>query len=258
MMSFLFVSQGALASVNLQTGAWHWKLSFQGMEVTYNSRSLHHGWWGQGWCSDLEAKLENNRLYLCSTPVKKVIQLKNLTSVFHDGKTYIFDSKGKLTKVLSMSGKTSVIWDNGSPSKIKINNDLFQIKIKSNHIVEMKGELEGFNFKYDKGLLLQSPSQKFSYDNFDNLIKIVGNKIIELSYTEDDRIFKVKNSNKCKTIYGFDEFKHKDSLLLLSKVHRECLNKNAQKRSITKVVSSEFKLTSENTVELIQTKETYL
>lgn len=256
MMSFLIVGQGAWASVNLQTGAWHWKLNFHGMEVTYNSRSLHHGWWGQGWCSDIEAKIENDKLILCSIPVKDVSPLEKFTAIFHEGKTYIFNSQRKVTKVLSKNINISISWSHDLPTEIKMNDEQFNIRTESGHIIGLHGDSRSFNFNYDKGLLKQSLDQKFSYDHFDNLVLIDGVKKVELSYTSDDRILKVKDSNKCETIYGFDEFKNKNSILLLSKIHREC--RNSVPFSITKVVSSEFHITSNKTVELVQTKESYL
>jgi hypothetical protein len=130
MMSFLFAHGMAHASVNLQTGSWFWKINLHELEMTYNSRSLHQGWWGQGWCSDMDAKLRQvskSRVEFLHCSQKESALIKK-TDDGYDVNTpqgnFRFNERFQLQEVSSPAVSLHLYWEGSALFQLEINGRL--------------------------------------------------------------------------------------------------------------------------------------
>lgn len=172
---------------------------------SFNSRARNHGWWGIGWCSSLDRKLElfheNAQLKLCGDINKisferaggniwrtksdesgswtLVEKLDRWTARKNDGEAYEFDSAGRLAAVISPQlVRTELIWkgevltaaklQNGQLIKFSFNSDQRLTEINWN-------ENARTSYSYENGLLkkVQYPQigvqTIFEYDAAKNL-----------------------------------------------------------------------------------------
>lgn len=276
MMSFLFVSSISHASVSLQTGAWVWNMNIQGIELNYNSRSLHQGWWGQGWCSDLDARLikEDNgniKFEHCAqtTSAPKIRSYENTLEVTYDDKIFVFNHRGLLSSVEAPTAKIKMEYSGDKIAKIKVNGTDLKVKTKDHpaKIAEIQAPFGSMTFHYSRDLLTEintgsENGMSFKYDGFDNMTLIektakgLKRHLASISYSADDRVSEVRTPSMCKSLYSYEEQKSGNEVVLLSKVQRQCpgFEESAQ----TKVLSSQFKLSKGNHLELVAVKEAYL
>lgn|GEM_PF-1801391 len=246
MMSFLFVHGAAHASVNLQTGSWNWSLPLDGISVDYNSRSLHHGRWGQGWCSDLDVQLKKITqsswsLMKCGQKVDGVFK-ENREGVEARTKDEVFYFNAKdllLKKWISKGLPHRVLWSEGKISEIQSDALIFRLSTdQDGRVLEWKSPFEAWKFSYREGALSQALRersltkgvfrQSFLYDALSNLLEISWTdttaraKKIMISYDGEDRVSQVRAPDSCDFYYSFDETKESRELFLLSTVKRKC------------------------------------
>jgi hypothetical protein len=273
MMTFLLLSSSSFATVNLQTGAWHWNSQVQGLNLTYNSRTLHQGWWGQGWCSDLDARIiqsekDNSvKLLLCGNEVNEIdvskIPLGHV--IKHKAKSFMFNNSNQLVEVISPEMRIKIEWQGVNPGLLQLNNQppyLVKVNQLRRTIESLVSKEKSVNFVYERNLLIQTPNESYSYDRFDNLISIQSlseNSIMDrvrINYTADDRVEKVGTSQGCISEYSFNERIENSQLILDSRISRKCSGKENEIKS--RIVSSKFEINEGFLLTLTQTKENTL
>lgn len=243
MMLLSAMSLPALASVNLQTGSWIWTVALEGMDIHFNSRSLHQGWWGQGWCSELDQTLTRTsekvfsftRCGVKENPLK-MIQKDGMTTVFFANSRSVFDENLRLKSSHGagrnlivekrMSSRVSLSL-NGKPLILILNEDSPVQKV-----IQAQSILLTVGFTYSKNLLTQVRSElrteEYIYDKLDNMIQIhlkQGDvrKNAHISYSADDRVTEVRSSDQaCFTRYGYSEFVESAAIYFYSKINRHC------------------------------------
>ncbi len=276
MMICLLLSQRSLASVDLQTGAWNWNFHIQGLEVSYSSRSLHHGWWGQGWCSPLDVTLQkkNGTLQIerCSVSENTLIESKpdgHFASKI-EGWSYEFNEDLKIIRAEKDQNKIWIQWHKNEPVWIQINSENFLVSLNSqNQILALKS-LNSQNldseFQYSKGRLVSISTPKdsapsfrtvFKYDSLDNLVQIQTPDLkVSIAYNQKDQVQEVLANSNCKTQYRFHSIEQKSTLVQVSSFQQTCKKNPSVK--IKRSLFTKYQIRSGGHLDLISVKETTL
>ncbi|MGZ3797754.1 MAG: DUF6531 domain-containing protein [Pseudobdellovibrionaceae bacterium] len=201
---------------------------------TYNSRSLHPGLFGFGWCTDFEKSLELNRsdqiiLYDCrlnaplkfkrkkenlyESPSKETIEFKEDHYLRTTTKKTLqkFDKLGKLTRLIDPNeNRLDFIYEKGGPlRKIIYNKDVeLNIKFDTLHrhiqaITSDEGSEAHYSYENQNLVDVRNSWKNFfvyHYDGFHNLIRILYPGKVEEILTYDSekdwilRIDRLKDS----------------------------------------------------------------
>lgn len=278
MMIFLSaLSLQTFASVNLQTGSWMWTVALDGMEIHFNSRSLHQGWWGQGWCSELDQTLTQKsekvfsftRCGVKENPMN-VIQQGGVTTVFFSNSTSVFDENFQL-KSVTRAGRNLIVEKRmSSQISLSLNGRPLILVLNESgtapRVVQAQSIFLTMNFKYSKNLLTRVQSElkteDFIYDKMDNMIQIdlkqgEVQKSAHISYSADDRVTEVRSSGQsCFTRYGYSEFTEETAIYFYSKINRHCDGKLSDPES--KTILSRFERVNSDELKLADTREVTL
>lgn len=236
----------------------------QEIKRTYNSRSLYTGYFGFGWCSNLEKSLnikspkeisfkecdqespfvltdENNFLKTRTfenpiTKEKLIFKNGTYSQYLQTGEIRIFNRRGQLISTISPDGnKIGYLYDQKTLTTLKTNlnfllnfsyNDTQQItKIQSNTGASTL-------YLYEKENLVQSvnslkQSHLYDYDELNNMVRLTfpGKTEENIVYNNDhDRVLKIQLRNECTEYYDFYH-KNNDPLYQVSTLTRKCDNK---------------------------------
>ncbi len=207
---------------------------------TYNSRSLHPGLFGFGWCSDFEKRLDLNRsdqisLNDCrlTAPIRFKKKKENLyeslekESIEFKDNTYLrttpqksiqkYNKLGKLISLISSTGdRLDLIYDySGLLVKITVNkNSEMKIKFDSTrqHILAIElGKNRQANYHYKEQNLVRvanswKNSFSYNYDDLHNLTRIYYPDKTQEVFTynkEKDWIVRIDSRNKCNESFKF-------------------------------------------------------
>lgn len=207
----------------------------------------------------------------CSQDVDsiKIKPLKDQVEIAYDGKIFLFNTQNQLLAVKTPKVNMEIKHSAGRIVGLKVNG--IDLKVKTidtgKRIAEIQAPLGSMQFHYQRGLLTKiqansENSMRFEYDAFDNMTFIekkshaVNRALASISYSSKDRVSEVRSPNTCRSSYSYDEQKNGANVVLFSKVQRHCLGFSDP--SFTKVLSSQFKLSKGNHLELVAVKETYL
>lgn len=253
------------AEVNMKDASY--QVTFQDfpeIQRSYNSRSIYTGYFGFGWCSNLEKSLnmpspKDIRLIECGVESPFVLMDENnslktrifenpLTSerlLFRSGKYYlsfsngeirIFNRKGQNTEIRLPTGHFLALEYKGDKlSKIKnTQGRVFNIFINdSDQIYRIADSSKNESiYLYEKTNLIQSlnsnkESHLYDYDHLNNLVKLTypdKTEEVIVYNNENDRVVKVELRNKCLEYYDFYTA-NKDPLHQVSTLTRKCGNK---------------------------------
>lgn len=253
------------AEINMKDASYRQTFTDIGdIKRTYNSRSLHTGFFGFGWCSNLERSLditsvreiifrdcdqeipfvltdENNSLKIRTyensiTREKLIFKSGVYTQYLDSGEIRVFNRLGQMiSQIFSNGNKLGFVYENGSLKSLKTNsnllltfsfNDTRQItRIQSNSGLSSL-------YLYEKDCLVQSVSSTkqsflYDYDDLNNMVKLVFPDKTEESivYNKDhDRAIKLILRNECIEYYDY-YFKNNDPLYQVSTLTRKCDNK---------------------------------
>lgn len=237
---------------------------FPEIKRTYNSRSIYTGYFGFGWCSNLEKSLiikspQEITLKDCDLESPYVLMDENTllkTRVFENPMTkerilfrsgiYSLSSKnGDLLQFNRNGQMTTLIEPNGKKiSYLYTQNILNGLKTNSNHTLKFLindthqiFKIEGPKnisaiYLYEKENLIQSVdslrlSYLYEYDKLNNLIRLTHPDKTEdlISYNNDfDRVVKIQLKNQCIEYYDFATVE-KEPLHQVSNLIRKCGNK---------------------------------
>ncbi len=243
-----------------------YQVSFEDLpkiQRSYSSRSLHIGYFGFGWCSNLEKSLvikgpreinllecnvespyvlmdENNllRTRTFENPITKerlIFRSGNYYLTLSNGEIRTFNKRGQNIEVRFSSGLRYEFEYRGDRlNKIKSNNGLTLLILMndSGQIFRMGGPSnQEIIYLYEKSNLVQAvsldrESHLFEYDRFNNLINLTyPDKSQEnvVYNNEQDRVLKVELPSTCIEYYDFYTA-NKDPLHQVSTLTRKCAN----------------------------------
>ena len=247
------------AEVNVKDASFFKTWTEEIFHRTYKSRSVHKGWLGTGWCTELEKSLEILRDEIILTDcvldyeikfVKKdsiyitTIGEQDIISV--EGQNYVrrvhqtvqkFNQDGKL---ISMVGKnqrpiTITYSENGTFREAHIGE--YKITLIADSKKGKAARLQGprmADFLYlisEQGLMEvrsgDTTMYKYKYGEFDNLTKITSyNKPEYLKYDQQDRITEYISADGCRNQYFYYA---RSSLHSQSVRQRQCQNRKPEK-----------------------------
>lgn len=262
---FILLSPLAKAEINMKDASYRQTFhDIQEVKRTYSSRSLHSGYFGFGWCSNLEKSLdiksireitfkdcdqevpfvltdENNLLKtrVFENPITRerlIFKSGTYTQYLNTGEIRVFDRMGQMTSVIQPDGrKTGLLYKNKLLISLKTNsnllltfyfNDTRQVtKIQSNSGL-------GTLYLYEKDVLVQSvnstkQSHLYDYDDLNNMVRLVFPDKTEenIVYNKDhDRAIKIQLRNQCIEYYDYYH-KNNDPLYQVSTLTRKCDDK---------------------------------
>lgn len=264
----LLLSTQSFALVNLQLGSWEWSATLANTTLSYNSRSLYQGWWGMGWCSELEIKVEIEKGVAkakdCrNNDLKVEISIGGFKSQLQD-KTYHFDTRGRLVKIenkLQEYKTVHILWDNKLPRQIYTQNRSWIPEFNRNKdlITKLYSKYDSYDFTYVDNQLKMAKSQDdwhFQYDTQGNMTFLQAqDQTLNLKYDMAmDRVVEVKAKEGCKTKYNYFENQAAKEFHLVTTVQRRCSESSLQ----TKQVQSQFEILAGRSAKLKTVKEAYL
>lgn len=209
------------------------------IERVYNSRSLHKGLWGFGWCTALEAKLYifNERMTLvdCQNEVNQVFTKKHkayyLTAskddfILPQKNIYLRFRKGSLIQKFDAMGRLIARFhvnkakdrfdlsygSSGDLVKIRLNGHIeLKVDSKNGRVERLRGPRTAhFLYTYDQGNLVQVTYQEkfltiYTYDAFHNLTVIQSSEKSEVITYDGlrDWVTAYQNSQGCKETYFY-------------------------------------------------------
>jgi hypothetical protein len=240
------------ADVNMKDASFLVKLtdfSIQGFsfERSYNSRSLHRGLFGFGWCTDFEKKLifEKDKILLSDCALDQSVEVKpqkkkKLWIVLRNKETQIYNLSGQLLSLQKPhQRKQSFHYSSeGTLEKIAISPRLQFRLIPSQGAFIAKVErlqgpspraweytYEGDNWVKTKGT---APESVATYNDYHNLTELRVNAVTtKISYSDSTDEVRSVTSGSCSDNYTFI----KSESLQLSKLERFCDSKLSLQRS---------------------------
>lgn len=249
----LFVTVQGRASVNMKNASFETKEKEYFLERTYNSRSMHKGLLGIGWCTNLEFQIEVNSVnmpsfYECD---KKILikRYENINNEYHitvsNGNKYVFDKKKRLIKALNSNNsiKFEIHYKSNKLNSIIDERQItWKVNWKDQFISSIESSLDCMRFEQNQSNLLaasikQNSIWMFTYDELDNLTSIKNNQGIykKIIYDLDtDQIRSIEDHHGCTEKFNFTEHSENNLHLQFSKVTQEC------KGSLVKDLTYEF------------------
>ncbi len=221
------------AAVNMKDASFIKTINdFKDFERTYNSRSLHDGIFGFGWCSAFEKKLEiavNGQVTLkdCTqntdTIYKNSVSSEGELLKFNDSKyiisnsnkKMIFNKNGELINLNTADGKKFNLTYDQSGFLRKISNKKSILRLNYEYsnrkVKEIISSGLTIQYQYQEQNLLQSIHNnneiyKYKYDKLHNLLEIQYPDLSKENLTYDvetDRVNTFKNRKDC-----IDSFKY--------------------------------------------------
>lgn len=214
--------------VNLLTGSFRWEytdLSLYGrqsLDITryYESTDASHNYgFGYGWSTDYTAHLEIDNLYVSAFLPKGVrinfdLDYDNTYKANEDytltradggyvlhvksGRTWIFDSEGKLVAISELDGSTTTLTYTGD-MMTDISNDTGSFKLEYNadgnisRVTDSVGRSISLTYEGDYLTAVENPdgdSLKFSYDNgyLASVKNYLGEVYVENTYDDSGRV----------------------------------------------------------------------
>lgn len=248
----ILISGLATAAVDPMSGSYiQQAIDYQGKDLdlnvkferVYNSRSNHRGWFGYGWCSNFETRIEttpdNIKFIYCgdgshttynktgnqyTSAESKETSFKKVGSNFvrtsKDGVEETFDQEGRLTRIKRGKDHISLKYKGSVPSElVDSGGRKVQVLSKDNQITEISFEtsLDGKTMKekiasytYD-GEHLKSVNNfwnntySYSYDKQNNLVKSVwpNGEEVKISYNSNDWVKSVVGHDLCVENYDY-------------------------------------------------------
>ncbi len=224
----------------------------------YSSRSHYLGWFGFGWCTDFEKKIEflsdqKIRLEDCKmsgpenfSPSQYKRTQDRITITSSDKTTTEYDAKGRLIKISSADLKASLTYL-GNNTQIKATlsrgisstDDIIQVTFdpSTNFIKEIKTNKNQIQYEYDGDNLSAVKENKivsfnYHYDDYQNIERIdYKDQTFEtIAYeTNQDRVRLFRDRQGCIEKFSFEKDLLKGPVLPrsgiqtgLSKVERLC------------------------------------
>lgn len=261
-VQILLLSITLQAEINMKDASY--KASFEDfpeVQRTYNSRSLYIGYFGFGWCSNLEKSLkinspkeiafkdcdkespfvlmdENNslktRTYLNpNTHEKLVFKDGAYTHYLKTGEIRIYDRKGQMLNSIFPNGtKLGLLYNQQHLLVLKSSSGkTFEFTFNDTQQITqiMSGKTKAL-YLYEKSNLIQTvvnnKSHIYDYDELSNMTRITYPNQTEerILYNNDqDRVVKVELANQCSEYYDFQS--SSDSLYQVSTLTRKCSDK---------------------------------
>lgn len=246
-------------------------ISFHDLEIQYDSRSLHQGLFGSGWCSLIESQLVLSSgqppiLQICSLslPEASIQQKSNPFKVQYEDKIFLFNKKGRLVKLKQKEREIFIQYDKDQIQSIKINQDLYSFFYDpaKNQVIKIaaKGSTARFNFKKDllsKFQIFNSVGKtkihSFQYDGLSNLtsLEINHEHLASIFYDNEDRVVRVQTPNQCESLYVYKMSEQSSLVSLTSYVTRRCPHSELTQRQVL----SQFRVLNSSELKLIQTTE---
>jgi hypothetical protein len=262
--STLLLSPKIRAEINMKDASYRNSFS-DSKEIlrTYNSRSLYSGFFGFGWCSNLEKSLnitnnkeislkdcdldspfvltdENNflktRTFLNQLTKDRVIFKSGLYTLYSpNGEIKVFNRKGQLTVMTTKGEKVTLEYSGDSLTRLKTPDGItLQFFYNdSNQITKIEtSNKQSALYLYEKENLIQSvnfqrQSFLYEYDQLNNMVRLqYPDKTEEnIVYNNDyDRVLKIQLKNNCTEYYDFYN-KNNNPLNQVSTLTRKCDNK---------------------------------
>lgn len=240
------LSASAFAEVDLSVGSFIYSDKSTSLGMIYNSRSLHQGLLGLGWCTPLEDSLDilnatTLRLRKCRAGKIVTYKLKSntLRSPSSSSKTYIsgaetivssdskyqlikdgqtlqtFNQHGKLLEVKDERGKVAkLIYDKNGFLKDVISGSTESLRLKIDPRSGRLIEVAGVRLTFLKGNLISiagpRTAQYFSYDRVGNLTEVTDmKKTISVTYDSHDQVTSVRTSPECSETYAYIQSENK-------------------------------------------------
>ena len=214
------------------------------LERTYNSRSLHQGLFGFGWCTDFEKKLvfEKDKILLHDCALDQMVEVKpqkkkKLWIVLRNKETQTYNLSGQLVSLQKPhQRKQSFHYSSeGTLEKIAISPRLQFRLIPSTgafiaKVERLKGPspLQVWQYQYRNGDWIGSGENIATYDDFHNLTELKVNAVTtKISYSDGTDEVRSVTSGSCSDNYTFI----KSESLQLSKLERFCDGKLSLQRS---------------------------
>ncbi|MFN8845504.1 MAG: DUF6531 domain-containing protein [Bdellovibrionales bacterium] len=203
------------------------------LERWYRSRSLFRGFFGQGWCSNLDEKIKlidkgTIELYTCHSPRPYLFHLNSKAEVYlspdkpdesirpgfgsytrffkseelsqynFQGELKSLSSRGTKWKIKRNSKKTmeSLIPEKGEPLTLHWHPDLLLIQ-------QIQSADSLYKFKYDGFLLKSAGSLKYNYNDLDNLTqRFPSSPVFQVKYdNQEDRVLQIES--RCLETYQY-------------------------------------------------------
>jgi hypothetical protein len=169
LLTFPFTIYGA---VEMRSGSFQQTAVDSGViSRIYNSRSLHSGVFGFGWCSNIEINYDTD----CPEPSNSL--------------KHTIDGQGRVASLKFLDG---TVW------KIHYNKES-KVKQVSSPRLDIK-------YEYQDDNLVQAGSEKYAYDTLHNLVSVVrGNKSEEVIYDPDrDWVLEYKRADGCVEKFSYE------------------------------------------------------
>ncbi len=261
----LLLSFALKAEINMKDASYRQSFfDIQEVRRTYNSRSLYTGFFGFGWCSNLEKSLdikspkeisfkecdqefpfvltdENNLLKTRTyentiTKEKLIFKSGSYTQYLNTGEIRVFNRLGQMISAIQPHGqRIGYLYNHQNLISLKTNsnllltfsfNDTRQItRIQSNSGLSSL-------YLYEKQNLVQTvnstkQSHLYDYDDLNNMVRLTFPDKTEenIVYNKDhDRAVKIQLRNECIEYYDYYQ-KNNDPLYQISTLTRKCDNK---------------------------------
>lgn len=217
----------ANAEVDLSQGSFIFRDKTTSLGHIYNSRSLHQGLLGAGWCTPYEDALDvSNRIeiklrnctegsvVLYRLPDPRVTETANSYTLKVADSVKTFDKNGKLLQVKDERGKlATIIYDKNGFIKEIISERKDSLKLtvdpRTGRVVEEidpRGARTRLTFLNGNLVSIAGPKQTkyFEYDAVGNVTQVIdGKKITTVTYDNSDQVTRVKVSDECFETYSY-------------------------------------------------------
>lgn len=274
----LFI-QPAFSHVDIQTGSFrHNAIDYRGGDLdlavslnrTYSSRSKHEGWFGLGWCSPFERRVQadGDRIYLqaCGDVTKKELKKNGKQYVLNDstfkkigsswdrtlsdGTQERYDSEGRLIEIRNGSGVLKISFKSHLPTITDgSGNTVALLGQKYIERISLKnGEKETIvsEYKYRDNNLISAKNSwgntyKYEYQD-SNLSKIIwpDYSYVEVSYTANDWVKGLSGSSICKESYDYQVKDYKYEV----DITRDCKGKVSSEKVVIEEVEKRILATT--------------
>jgi hypothetical protein len=188
------LSVSAAADINIQEGSFqldrsidlaHLKGTMLQFRLVYNSRLLHEGHFGRGWCSDLDRSVhskKDGRSFLNSCG--QVVELTQHPSWDErqrsfrprKGLTWIFNRSGDLTEIHHNNIKVQVDRPKKDRFRLRWPTGELQFSRQPNspYLTQAQGpERKSIQMQYRNGMLVGLNDQIFNYDSEGRLTEVI-------------------------------------------------------------------------------------
>ncbi|MEQ1876595.1 MAG: DUF6531 domain-containing protein [Bdellovibrionia bacterium] len=252
----------AAASVNMKDGNYFRTFTDGGiLSRSYSSRSIHNGYFGYGWCSDLELRLDVTapseiRLERCGTVTtftnikksvyiygaKRLERLKDRFVLSDGGRRWTFESDGRLKNW--RQGREDITLDLGADGRpLRIGSrrlGTWTIEWTTNKITKLETPHGRGVFYFYGGENLRrtvdssSAPVSFSYDDLHNLTNVAGPGVETVVYDIGrDLVLELQREDGCSETFQYSRTTAAQEIMEIATADVEC-------RGLHSNVSHEF------------------